>query len=306
MQSKAIIIAAVVVVVIAILYFAPGMLSAATGNYNVAVQMTDPPSVPPGTQQLIISYSSVQVHTSGAGNQSGWASASGSGSLNLMALQNVSQTIANAQIKANSTIDLVRFNITSAKIVINGTTYNVSSPNNQVNVAITGGKKINASAAVVVDFYPTVNAHGNSNSTAYVLVPAARAVVVTGNSTVSINTNLGGITSITSGVGAQLGLNLSIGGSGNTSSGNSITVHPGQEVSNFLVKNISYSSGTVFGLIYIRYPVATSQGINTTLRAGNTVGYACDGTEFNLTSINSNDTATFTHVFTSRVGGCPV
>jgi hypothetical protein len=323
MASNAILyVVLAIAAVLIIAYAAVGLSHGKAGTTRVAVQLTDPPTVPAGTQAVVVAYSSVDVHVSGAGNQSGWVSAAGSGSVNLIALTNMSQTIADADVAANSTIDLVRFNITSVKITVNNTTYNVASPNNQVTASVTGDQKINSSAAVLIDFYPTVNAQASGNGTAYVLVPAAKAVVVTANSTVSINTQVGSTASIGSGIRARLGLAASgglcigvgggpCGGSGNGGANGSIEslviVGAGQRVSNFMVESASYSSGTVSGLLYIEYPVAMLAGENTTLHINSTIGYACDNTEFRLSAIYSNGTAAFAHVASNTtVGGCPV
>ena len=316
--SKAILVVLAVILVLVALYFALGSSPALFGKNNVAIALTDPPNVPQGTRQLLVSYSSVDVHVSGSGNQSGWVSATGSGTVNLLALTNVSQTIASAGIATNSTINLVRFNISSVSITINNSTYNVTSPNNHVTVAVTGSSKINSSSAVLIDFYPTVNAHthGNANTTTYVLVPAARAVVVGVNATMGINTNIGSTATINSGVRARLGVGISgnsssigIGlGNGNENTSNSsVVAGVGQRVSNFMIDNISYSSGTVTGLLYIEYPVASNTGTNTVLHANDSIGYACDNTEFKLTSIYSNGTAVFTKIQnTAKPGGCPI
>lgn len=286
-----------VVVVVAALY----LLSSSSGRYNVAVQMTDPPTVPAGTQALVISYSSVAVHVSGS-NQSGWVSATGSGNVNIMAVTNVSQMIANAKVAANSTVNIVRFNVTSARITINGATYNVTLPNNQVTVAVTGGQKINSSTAVLIDFYPTVNAQGSANGTVYMMVPAAKAIAISGNSTVSINANIGSTASINANVRAMLGL-----GGGGATYGTPVAVGDGARVSNFLVQNISYSLGAVSGLLYMEYPLASNVGANTTLHVNSTVGYACDNSEFVLTAIYSNGTAAFTPLLNTKTNaGCPV
>jgi Domain of unknown function (DUF4382) len=305
-------------IILALAYFAFSGISAA-GLANVAVQITDPPNVPQGTQNLLVSYSSVEVHVSGESNQSGWVSATGSGTVDLLALTNISETIANAKVAANSTINLVRFNITSVEITINNKTYNVTSPNNQITVAVTGTQKINSSSAVLIDFYPTINGHvqGNTNSTAYVMAPAARAVVVNSNSTIKINANVGSTATINDAIKAKLGIGLGIGiggGSGSSSNasnngtyGASIVVSGGNRVSNFLVQRIDYNSSTVSGLLYVQYPLATNVGENTTLHINDNVGYACDNTEFRLTSIYANGSAVFTHILTtSTVGGCPI
>lgn len=313
---------AVLVIAYAVLVIYNGMAvkQAAGRNGSVlAVQLTDPPTVPEGTSALIVAYSSVQVHVSSPENQSGWVSASGNGTVNLLALENMSQTIAKANISANSTVNLVRFEVTSAKIIINNTEYNVSIPNQQINVAITGKSKINASSsAILIDFYPTVNAHAGT----YMMAPAARAILVNANTTVSINTNIGSKAAIGAGIKTRLGLGLGIGigssggGSGNSgasanstnnSYGSMTTVRAGERISNFMVQEVNYTSNTVVGLIYVEYPVATNVGQNVTLHLNGDIGYACDNTEYKLTGIYANGTAAFTSILnTSTVGGCPI
>ncbi len=298
MESKNLTYLVFIIVIVAVAAF---LYAHSFGASQVAILMTDPPNVPQGTQHLIVAYSSVQIHTSGNANQSGWVAASGSGTVDLMALANLTKTIASASVAANSTINLVRFNITSAQIVVNNNTYNVTVPNSQINVAITGQEKINSSSsAVLVDLFPTVNVHGST----YMMAPAARAIVVNSNASVSINTNVGSTASINGNVGIRIGLGS---GGGHSNYGSSVTVRTGQSVSNFLIQNISFSSGTVSGLLYIKYPVANNVGVNTILHVNSTVGYACDNTEFKLTVINSNNTAVFTSLLnTSTYGGCPI
>ncbi|MDE1870913.1 MAG: DUF4382 domain-containing protein [Candidatus Micrarchaeota archaeon] len=166
-----------------------------SGNYSVPVMMTDPPQVPAGAQALVVTYSSVMAHTSG-GQNSGWVNVAGSGSVNLLAVVNSSQVIGNANISANSTINLIRFEITSANITVNGTTYNVTLPNSNLTIAVTGKTKVNSSTGVLVDFAPVVHAVYNDNSTAFVMAPAAKATVVT-----NVSAGIG--------VGARIGLSAS-------------------------------------------------------------------------------------------------
>lgn len=311
------IVVLVVVIIIAILAYSVleqqgNAVNPQVGVTPLAVQMTDPPNVPPGTQALVVTYSSVQVHVAGS-NQSGWVNAQGNGTIDLLAVVNSSKTIAKTYVAQNSTINLVRFNITSAEVTINGTAYNTSIPNRQLTVAVTEAQKIGpGSSAVLIDISPTVNANGKSG---YVLVPSARAIVINSNAGVSINLNVGGVVPISSAIRTMLGIGVSQGGAGNQNrnttpgSGNGILVvaGPGNNVSNFMVRNISQVNGTVTGLIYVRYPVASSIGVPTTLHIGESVGYACDNTEARLTSINQNGTATFTMLLnTSRPGGCPI
>ncbi len=325
------IIVIILAVVVAYLVIAQPQIFASKQS-ALAIQLTDPPTVPQGTQQLLVAYSSVEVHAEAANsmNQSGWVSATGSGTINLLALTNVSQTIANARVAANSTINLVRFNVTSAKIMINGTIYNVTVPNGQINVAITGDQKMNSSSSgVLIDFHPMVNSHGGANAAAYMMVPAASAIVVNPNASVSIDTNVGSTAQIGAGLRLRLGLGTGTGGgvcigvngqscgsatttvgqgSNSSEMGREVTVGAGGRISNFVVQGVDYSNGTVDGLLYTMYPVASDVGVNTTLHINGKVGYRCDNTQAILTSVNANNTATFTTIVNSsaNVGGCPI
>ncbi|MCL5427681.1 MAG: DUF4382 domain-containing protein [Candidatus Marsarchaeota archaeon] len=308
-----------VVVVVALAAWAIVGAGSSSGMRTLAVQLTDPPHVPQGTQALLVTYSSVDVHVSGV-NQSGWVVAQGSGTVNLTALVNASETIATAQVETNATVNMVRFNVSSAQIIINGTSYAVSMPNNQVTVAVTGNQKIssNSASSVVVSISPTVNY--NSGTGTYIMAPAARAIVVSANSSVEVGTNVGSTVSLGSGLRLRLGLGLggtgnsSTGGGGSNMTGNGTSTASGEEaiasvgtrISNFLVQGVSYNNMEVSGLMYTLYPVATIVGAATTLRINGTIGYACDNSEYVLTAINSNGTATFAKMQSNSTGGCPV
>lgn len=148
-----------------------------TGGVSAPIFLTDPPYIPAGAQALIVSYSSLMVHTSG-GAGSGWVNAAGNGTLDLLSVVNSSKVIGYVNVSANSTINIIRLNITSAKIIINGTAYNITISNGSLNIPITGSTKINTTAGVLLDISPIVSAVYNQNSTSFVLASSARAVVV--------------------------------------------------------------------------------------------------------------------------------
>ncbi len=314
----------VAIALLAIFYFsyiknpAGNSTGHASGAIPLSIRLTDPPKVPSGTQQLLIAYSSVEVHMGSAGNasgSSGWVSATGSGTINLLGLTNASEVIANASVAANSTINLVRFDVADAKIVINSIPYNVSIPSSRITVAITSSQKINSSSPfVLIGFSPAVNTAGRGNSSAYIMAPAATAIVVDGNATISAgsSSSLGSISPLSQGLKLKLSIGLVSGTSAgvNSSSPNTginVVVRSGEKISNFAVQSINYSSMSVTGLLYVMYPVAFITGVQTTLHVNGTVGYACDNTLAMLTGINSNDTATFTEFTNTSSGhGCPI
>jgi hypothetical protein len=148
------------------------------GTSLLSLQLTDPPEVPNGTQSLVIDYSSLNAHVVEANGTGTWVAASGSGSVNLLALVNLSQIIGNANIPKGSTVDMVSFNITKASITIENITYNVTVANNKVTAHISNAQRINSSMSALIDMSPAIATIYTSNSTIFVLVPSLRAVIM--------------------------------------------------------------------------------------------------------------------------------
>lgn len=163
---------------VAFLAFGMSGLGTVGVGHSVVFSLTDPPSVPSGTQALNITYSSLRAHYIGANNTSAWVSGSGSGSLDLMSLINASQVIGTGSVPANSVINTMSFAITSAYIVINGTRYNITVPSGNLMVPVTGGGKITSNSSVLIDLSPVVTTIYTNNSAVFVLVPSVKAVFV--------------------------------------------------------------------------------------------------------------------------------
>lgn len=164
------------VVILFLLAYAVITYAGVSSGYGVVLQLTDPPQVPNGTQNLNIAYSGVQVHVSGATN---WVSTGATGTVDLLAIVNLSKTLGSVTVPKNSTIDLFRFNITNANIVVNNTQYPVTLPNKQVLIRVKG--KVNATSSLLADLSPTIIAIiTNSSAPIFVLVPSVRAVIIPG------------------------------------------------------------------------------------------------------------------------------
>jgi hypothetical protein len=134
------------------------------------VLLTDPPSVPNGVTAIYVTYGSVAVHVSGAGNQSGWTSVDTTGTINLMGLVNVSTTIAAVKV-TSGVYNALRFNITSADVTYNGKNYTAFVPRAELTVAIPGGIKVSAAntSAAVIDMYPTVVNIGSESTPEFIV-----------------------------------------------------------------------------------------------------------------------------------------
>jgi len=178
MVNKLVYIIVLIVAVLAVGLLLTSQMPVVAGSQQVPIVLTDPQQVPPGTSSLIISYSSVQAHLSNAGNSSGWINASGSGSIDLTVLINVSQIIGIASIPTNASINTIRFSVTEATIAINGTAYNVTVPSGQVTAHVTGKTTVNSTSSVLLDLSPTVVAIVTTNSTVFVMVPSVKAIIV--------------------------------------------------------------------------------------------------------------------------------
>ncbi len=169
-----------------ILFLTGSASSGYVPSNTLLVQLTDPPVVPPGTQALTIQYSGIGLHEMGEPNATGFTMFNASGSVNLMSLTNVTQTIAVIKTKTNVTFDMARFYISSATITINNVTYNVTLPNNDVTARI--GSGLNASSGgLLIDMSPVVaQIYTNSTHSVFVMVPSLTAVVI-GRSRITAN-----------------------------------------------------------------------------------------------------------------------
>ncbi len=154
-------------------YVAPGTL---------ALMLTDPAQVPAGTEYLNVTFSGAKLHEAGASNSTGFINVNSTGTLNLLSLLNVSQTIGVAHVNASQKFDMIILNVSSSTIDINGTVYNVTLPSHELVVHI---KSLNGtSGAALIDLSPTIVQIYSPNQTIFVMVPSVTAVAV-GNTTVN-------------------------------------------------------------------------------------------------------------------------
>jgi hypothetical protein len=145
-----------------------------SGQGQLDILLTDPPTVPAGVTGIYVTYSNVAVHVSGAGNQSGWTNVSASGSIDLMKLVNVSTTIAAVTV-ATGFYNALRFNVSSAAVTYNGKNYTAFVPRAELTVIIPGGIQVgskNATAAMI-DMHPTVVNIGSKSDPEFIVDTSA-------------------------------------------------------------------------------------------------------------------------------------
>jgi hypothetical protein len=154
-----------------------------TGSSTVpmVVQLTDPPSVPNGTKSLNMSYNGISLHVSGGTGPDYWIDSNASGVVDLLSLVNVSRTLTVFQIPIESSVDMIKFNISSVVINVNGTSYLVSTSNSILTVPLMGGERLQNLSATLLELNPTVHEIiANNTSISFYLVPSATAIVKNG------------------------------------------------------------------------------------------------------------------------------
>ncbi len=222
---------------------------------SVVLSITDPPEVPPGTNSLILSYTSIMVHENGQSNTTGFVNTSGSGSIDLLSLTNVSQIIAVANVPANTSFDSVVFTGASAKITISNATYNVTIPGSRLQIKIQGTLS-SANGSALINLSPSVvqiYGQSNANQSVFVMVPFAKAIVTgsIGSSAVSRD-KVGYRANINASIRAKLETNSSI-----SISSTSLAEQGNDMVISVAVKN-SGNSSVVLKHVFIRGMMASS------------------------------------------------
>ncbi|MFP3138294.1 MAG: DUF4382 domain-containing protein, partial [Nitrososphaeria archaeon] len=149
----------------------PAPTTSAPTTVAYAVALTDPPVVPSGTSDVLISYSGLAVHAEGYG----WISkASARGTIDLLAFQNLSVVLAQVSVPANATVNEVRLYVTDASIVVNGTEYPLMLPSGVLKIPIVNASR--AARGALVDLQPHVTVAYVGDQPVFIMAPAAVAV----------------------------------------------------------------------------------------------------------------------------------
>lgn len=118
---------AAIIIVSSTFYLNPSVLSGQQGgsSASLVIQLTDPPTVPTGTKSLNLSYSSIDIlvgePASGGQQTTKTVTVSSPGTLDLLKLQNISQTIALASLPNGTVVYSFAFAVTGISIDVNGT-----------------------------------------------------------------------------------------------------------------------------------------------------------------------------------------
>ncbi len=161
---------------------------------DLAVLMTDPPTVPNGVTAVYITYADLGIHVSGAGNNSGWHVLDLQGQINLMSIINSTQTIVDANVTSGN-FNALAFNVTSAMVTFNGINYTADLvyQQHELYVPIVGGINVTQglTSAAVIDVSPTVLLLGNTTNPTFAFLPAATAYTIPAQSVSTLHLQTG-------------------------------------------------------------------------------------------------------------------
>lgn len=185
-----------------------GPTTPSTGQSVLLVQLTDPPVVPTGTTALNLNYSAIillvseptfSTETSTSTVTSGTSTSTtttvitqtqggvvttqsvkitpngGSALVDLLKLQNVSETLASAALPNGSKIYSVTFQVSSISMTVNSTVYTVllATGGNSLLVTLAQPSTIQGTNAMLVDLTPTVV----NTTSGYQMIPSAVGII---------------------------------------------------------------------------------------------------------------------------------
>jgi hypothetical protein len=170
----------VVVTLIAAAFLGPSILGVLSGSGSLSVLFTDPPNVPSGVSAVYLNYNGVEVHAAGAASDSGWVDLKSSGTIQLTSLANEALTIASATNVPAGAFDAVRFSIVSTSVSYEGSNYTALYPGGTVTISLTSSVEVASgrSAALIIDFTPTVLSSGSAQSPQFNMSASATAYAV--------------------------------------------------------------------------------------------------------------------------------
>jgi len=144
------------------------------GSGTLVLKMKDPPAGWGPAEAVYITFSNIEIHRAGEGNESGWLNAGVSATnLSLLGIVNISKVIGQTLLQAGL-YNVIRFSITQAIVTVSGVNYTCAVESGMLNVPITrGGVRINAGQTSFIEIDIDCRITGKIGN--FKLTPAARA-----------------------------------------------------------------------------------------------------------------------------------
>jgi hypothetical protein len=114
-----------------------GFLFVAPANAQISIK--DPPqqSYDSSIQAIYVSFTSVEIHSANAGNDSGWHTIITSATVNLFTVLNASKVLGKASLPPGKYTEL-RFNVSKVMVTVSGVNVTYTIPSGSLKIPITG------------------------------------------------------------------------------------------------------------------------------------------------------------------------
>lgn len=145
-------------------------------GFILSLALTDPPHVPANTKALILNYSSFSVNVLNSNGEYSWINETGSGTVNLMSLVNVSQILGTTRLAFGDKIIGASLSIKSANIEIGNTTYPVMITQKKLYANLSSNTAINSNSSILLDFSPTISSIYSQNTTTFIMLSSIKAI----------------------------------------------------------------------------------------------------------------------------------
>ncbi len=181
-----------IVIILATMFISPALIPGSQSTSTTQqgslsptylVLLTDPPQLPSGTEQLNMTYSGVSIQVTASNGTTGWISVSVSGTVDLISLENLTQTIASIGVPAGSLVRAIELDISSIQADINGSIQDVTPISNKIIIPIAQPTMVNKNVTgAILDLFPTVaqtqvvNASSGAVMNGFVFIPSAVAL----------------------------------------------------------------------------------------------------------------------------------
>ena len=110
------------------------------GPSNVQLSIRDPPqqSYGPSIQAIYVTFTSIEIHSANAGNNSGWHTIVTGATVNLLTVLNVSKALGKSSAPPGKYTEL-RFNVSQIVVTISGVNVTYTIPSGSLKVPILNG-----------------------------------------------------------------------------------------------------------------------------------------------------------------------
>ena len=171
--------------------------SSSSGQGNLAMQLTDPPTTAAGVSSAVVTYNGIAVHSASASSTTGWVHMNATGTIDLMSSANVSETMATAKVQSGA-YDQAQINITSGTVTYDNHQYVATISSGTITAQMQQNAQVTASstAQAIIDLRTFIINSGNSTSPQFIISATAKATSEPPSAVTSASVKVGSKTNL--------------------------------------------------------------------------------------------------------------